>query len=176
MAGPSVPGQQLSHPLLAAISAWRELEALSSEPGLTWVGSEGRAHLRSLGSTCQPQEDRQTNRQGQCGQRQKKEGHPGRDLHSSSPSYPRDVAHTVSIRNNEDYLPIWENSMEGRQEDRRGEHMGPGQAFRPWRLCSRPSSTPHLLLPFQALLCGPRSVPSPCDPLHSGKHGAMFQA
>ena len=98
MPGPPLPGQQLSQPLLAAISAWRELGALSSESWLTWVGSEGRASLRSLRPSASL---RKTDRQGQHGQRQK-EGHPGRDLLSSSPSYPGDVAHRASIRNEED--------------------------------------------------------------------------
>ena len=78
--GPPLPGRQLSQPLLAAVSAWRELGALGSEPWLTWVGSEGRAPLLRPSASL-----RKTDRKGLCGQRQKKEGHAGRDLLSSSP-------------------------------------------------------------------------------------------
>ena len=45
------------------VAAWRETEALPSEPKLTCMASEGRDHLRSSGLTGQPEGDRQTDRQ-----------------------------------------------------------------------------------------------------------------
>ena len=45
-----------------------------------------------------------------------------------------------------------------------GKWMGPGQAFRPWRLSYRPSLGPYLLLPFQAPSLSTPARPNPLCP------------
>lgn len=142
-------------------SCWGDPKALSAEPGLSWGGIMGEAHLRSSESSVSPQ----TGRDHMAGSSKGKV--PGRALPRDMPSSPRHVVGMVtglSIRNKEDGL----QSGEGLSEAGGGRE---GTAYGTWSdirgLVGWAAETPahHGSFSFPGPAAQPGGVPKPLSPL-----------
>lgn len=119
-------------------------------------GVRGQSSPQKLEANCQPQEDRET----RTTWAEAEEGRTSRKGLARQQS----KEDSQSLHQERGRLSLsWESSMQG-QARAGGKWMGPGQAFRPWRLSYRPSLRPHLLLPFQAPSLSTQPRPKPLCP------------
>lgn len=131
----------MCHPLSRQpFSAWRELEVLTAEHGLTWVVSEGKPLLRSSGPMCQPHRktDRQTRTMwAESGITKHLEG----TRIEASQVVQDMVAQSDVFLKQRRLSPELGKPFRGERKDGRGEHMGLGQAF--WVLEAGQRNLPH---------------------------------